>query len=164
MLLKERQRVAPSREQILSSLPEPFRSPLLSMYEGDLQLGEDGEKHSLDEITGISPAEGMWIDELCRKVKPQATLEIGLAYGFSTIYFLAVLAENGNGHHSSIDPYQRCHPGRWAGIGLRHGGRFGGKRFRFIEECSFAALTHLADHAERLTLFSGTDVICSISR
>ena len=104
MLLKERQRVAPSREQILSSLPEPFRSALLSMYEGDLQLVEDGEKHSLDEITGISPAEGMWIDELCRKVKPQATLEIGLAYLFSTIYFLAVLAENGNGHHSSIDP------------------------------------------------------------
>ena len=55
-------------------------------------------------------------------------------------------------------------PGRWAGIGLRHGGRIGGKRFRFIEECSFAALTHLADHAERLTLFSWTDVICSISR
>jgi hypothetical protein len=46
MLLKERQRVAPSREQILSSLPEPFRSAPLSMYEGDLQLGEDGEKHS----------------------------------------------------------------------------------------------------------------------
>jgi predicted O-methyltransferase YrrM len=112
MLLKERQRVAPSREQILSSLPEPFRSALLSMYEGDLQLGEDGEKHSLDEITGISPAEGMWIYELCRKVKPQATLEIGLAYGFSTIYFLAVLAENGNGHHSSIDPYQRPGDGR----------------------------------------------------
>jgi hypothetical protein len=67
MLLKERQRVAPSREQILSSLPEPFRSALLSMYEGDLQLGEDGEKHSLDEITGISPAEGMWIYELCKK-------------------------------------------------------------------------------------------------
>ena len=34
MLLQERQRVAPSREQILSSLPEPFRSALLSMYEG----------------------------------------------------------------------------------------------------------------------------------
>jgi hypothetical protein len=59
------------------------------------------------------------IYELCRKVKPQATLEIGLTYGFSTIYFLAVLAENGNGRHSSIDPYQRCHPGRCAGIGLR---------------------------------------------
>jgi len=39
MLLEERQRVAPSREQIPSSLPEPFRSVLLSMYQGDLQLG-----------------------------------------------------------------------------------------------------------------------------
>lgn len=135
--------------EILSSLPQPFRSALLSMYAGDPQLGEDGERHSLDPTTGIRTAEGMWIYELCRKMKPQATLEIGLAYGFSTIYFLAALAENGNGHHSSIDPYQRCATGRWAGIGLAHGRRFGGDRFRFIEEPSFAALTHLADQSER---------------
>lgn len=117
------------------------------MYAGDPQLGEDGERHSLDPATGIRPAEGMWIYELCRKVKPQATLEIGLACGFSTIYFLAALAENGSGRHTAIDPYQRCTPG-WAGIGLAHGRRFGGDRFRFIEERSFAALAHLADQSE----------------
>lgn len=135
-------------EPILSSLPEPFRSVLLSMYAGDSQLGADGEKHSVDQAIGICPAEGMWIYELCRQVKPQATLELGLAYGFSTLYFLAALAENSKGRHTSVDPYELNAPGRWAGIGLTQGRRLGGERFRFIEERSFAALTHLADNSE----------------
>lgn len=138
-----------STKEILSPLPQPFRFALLSMYAGDPQLGEDGEMHPVDPATGIRPAEGMWIYDLCRKVRPQATLEIGLAYGFSTIFFLAALAENGNGRHTSIDPYQRPIPGVWAGIGLTHGTRFGGQRFRFIEKPSFAALAHLADQSER---------------
>lgn len=138
----------PLSEPILSSLPEPFRSVLLSMYAGDFQLTADGEKHFLDPAIGICPAEGIWIYQLCRQVKPQATLEIGLAYGFSTLYFLAALSENSNGRHTSVDPYQRNAPGRWAGIGLAQGRSMGGERFRFIEERSFAALTHLADNFE----------------
>ena len=134
------------------------------MYEGDLQVEEDGEKHSLDEITGISPTDGMWIYELCRKVKPQANLEIGLAYRFSTIYFLAVLAENGNGHHSSIEPISAVPSREMGGNRIKTWRSLRGKTFQSIEECFFAALTHLADHAERLTLFSWTDVFCSISR
>jgi predicted O-methyltransferase YrrM len=121
------------------------------MYAGDPQRGTDGEDHSIDPATGISPAEGMWIYELSRRIKPQATLEIGLAYGFSTLYFLAALAVNNSGRHTSIDPYQikaRDSAGamaHWGGIGLEHARRLGGERFRFIEEPSFAALTHLAD-------------------
>ena len=122
------------------------------MYAGDPQPGTDGEKHSIDPATGISPAEGIWIYELCRQLKPQATLEIGLAYGFSTLYFLAALTENGSGRHTAIDPYQLNAPGRWAGIGLAQGKRFGRERFRFIEERSFAALTHIADNSEHFDI------------
>jgi len=118
------------------------------MYAGDPQPGADGEMHPIDAATGICPAEGLWVYELCRQLRPQATLEIGLAYGFSTLYFLAALAENGNGRHTSIDPLQRNAPGRWAGVGLTQGKRLGGERFRFIEERSFAALVHLTDHSE----------------
>jgi predicted O-methyltransferase YrrM len=139
-------------EPILFSLPEPFRSALLSMYAGDFQLGADGEEHSIDPAIGIRPAEGMWIYELCRQAKPQATLEIGLAYGFSTLYFLAALAENGSGLHTSVDPCQVSVPGRWAGIGLVQASRLGGERFRFIEERSFAALAHLADSSEHFDI------------
>lgn len=122
------------------------------MHAGDSQLGADGDKHPIDPSIGIHPAEGIWIYELCRQLKPDATLEIGLAYGFSTLYFLAALAENRHGRHSSIDPYQRSAPGRWGGIGLTLGRRLGGERFRFIEERSFAALTHLADNSERFDI------------
>jgi len=139
-------------ELILSSILEPFRSALLSMYAGDSQLGTDGEKHAIDPAIGISPAEGIWIYELCRQIKPQATLEIGLACGFSTLYFLAALAENGSGRHTSVDPYQMKAPGQWAGIGLAQGRRLGGERFRFIEERSFAALNHLADNSEHFDI------------
>lgn len=135
-------------DPVLSSLLEPFRSALLSMYAGDSQLGTDGKKHSIDPAIGISPAEGMWIYELCRQIKPQATLEIGLAYGFSTLCFLAALTANSRGHHTSIDPYQTKRPGRWAGIGLAHGMGLGAERFRFIEKRSFTALSHLADSSE----------------
>lgn len=102
----------------------------------------------MDAAFGICPAEGIWIYELCRLVRSQATLEIGLAYGFSTLFFLAALAENRNGRHTSADPHHRNVPGRWAGIGLMLARRLGGERFRFIEERSFAALTHLADHSQ----------------
>jgi predicted O-methyltransferase YrrM len=55
--------------------------------------------------TKISPKQGMWLYDLCCKVKPQATLEIGLAYGFSMLFFLAALKKNGHGQHTAIDPF-----------------------------------------------------------
>lgn len=134
-------------DRLLSSLPQPFRSALLSMYATEPQLGEDGQLHALEGKTGLSPGAGIWIYELCRRVKPLATLEIRLAYGFSTIYFLAALVENDTARHTAIDPYQRCAPG-WCGIGLQQGRRFGGDKFRFIEERSSAALIHLAEQSE----------------
>lgn len=128
---------------VLASLDDPFRAVLLSMYDNRPQLGEDGLEHPLDSIARISPAQGMWIYDLCRQLRPLATLETGLAYGFSTIFFLAARQKNGLGDHTAIDPFQRQTPG-WAGIGLRHGRRLGGEHFQFVEEMSATALARLA--------------------
>jgi predicted O-methyltransferase YrrM len=125
--------------------PQPFRSALLSMYNGELQLGSDGERHSLDG-TAIGPEQGMWLYDLCREAKPKTTLEIGLAYGYSTVYFLAAICENGVGHHSAIDPFQK---GSWHGIGWSQPQTLGmSDSFRFIEENSVSALVHFADRGE----------------
>jgi hypothetical protein len=60
-------------------------------------------------------AQGMRIYQLMHDTTPDNTLEIGLGYSFSTVYFLAVIRANGKGHHVAVDPYQ-MNP--WNGVGL----------------------------------------------
>ncbi len=135
----------PSPDEILSPLPGPFRSALLSMYRGEPQLGADGERYSLDGTTRISPRNGMWLYTLCREAKPKTTLEIGLAYGFSTVYFLAAVRENGFGHHTAVDPAQD----HWHGIGSCQSRNLDmSDSFRFVDQKSVPALVHCADRRE----------------
>ena len=130
---------------ILSSLPLPFRSALLSMYNGEPQLGSDGERHNLSKIARISPEQGMWLYNLCRETKPKSTLEIGLAYGFSTVYFLAAIHGNGFGRHTAIDPFQSG----YQGIGSRQPQTLGMvDSFLLMEERSFSALVRLAERKQ----------------
>jgi predicted O-methyltransferase YrrM len=105
-------------EELLSPLDPRFRDPLLSMYREEPQLGTDGKLYPLDKLTKISPSQGMWIYDLCVSVKPKATIEIGMAYGYSTLYILAAIAKNQFGHHTAIDPLQRS--SYWQAIGLTH--------------------------------------------
>lgn len=72
------------------------------MYANEPQIGSDGKTHAMHPTTRISREQGMWIYNLCRSMKPKATLEIGMAYGFSTIYFLAAIRENGAGFHTAV--------------------------------------------------------------
>jgi predicted O-methyltransferase YrrM len=104
-----------SVEAALARLDPRFRDSLLSMYRGEPQLGSDGERHPIYTTVSISPEQGMWLYDLCRSVKPKSTLEIGMAYGFSTLYILAAIDRNQGGAHTSVDPFQ--HAG-WHGIGL----------------------------------------------
>jgi predicted O-methyltransferase YrrM len=83
------------------------------MYDGEPQLGTDGGFHPLDAGTRIWPRQGMWLHHLLRDTKPENTLEIGLAFGFSTVYFLAAIQKNGTGRHLALDPFQD----HWKGIG-----------------------------------------------
>jgi predicted O-methyltransferase YrrM len=93
-------------EEVLQPLPEPFRSVLLSMYAGEPQLGTDRKMCAIDTSTVVGCEQGMWLYNLCRELRPKKTIEIGLAYGYSTIYLLAALHENGEGAHTAIDPFQ----------------------------------------------------------
>ncbi|HUO16884.1 MAG TPA: class I SAM-dependent methyltransferase [Verrucomicrobiae bacterium] len=150
-MLSEKHQIvhAPFREEILSPLPPLIRSALVSMYNGEPQIGLDGERHNLHVGTGISTDEGMWLFNLCCEVKPKATLEVGLACGFSTLYFLAAIHENGFGHHTAIDPFQS----HFYGIGLRHSENVGmSDRFRFLEKKSALALSQLARGEETFPL------------
>jgi predicted O-methyltransferase YrrM len=135
-----------SIDELLTPLDLSFRSALLSMYRGEPQVGTDGRRHSIDNRTKIFPSQGIYLYGLCLSVKPKSTLEIGMAYGYSTIYFLASIAKNQTGHHVAIDPYQNAH---YHGIGLAHANALApvsGKRsaFQFFEDRSDRIATDLA--------------------
>jgi predicted O-methyltransferase YrrM len=136
-LLNRQPDVSPAVEEVLAPLDPPFRERLLSMYRGEPQLGLDGKLHAIDPRIKISPSQGMWIYELCLSVRPKATLEIGMCYGFSSLFFLAALAKNKSGHHTAVDPDVRKH---WHGIGTTHVSALGMESvFRYIEEPSVRA-------------------------
>lgn len=85
------------------------------MYAQAPQPGLGNKLWAIDDSTRISVAEGMTLYSLCRSGEVRDTLEVGLAYGFSTYFLLAALDRNGGGTHVAIDPYQ---VGDWNEIGL----------------------------------------------
>lgn len=105
------------------------------MYRCDPQLGSDGDLHSIDETTRISAEAGLSLYELCKSRDARATLEVGMAYGFSTLYFLAAGCT-----HTAIDPFELT---RWHGIALANARKLG-VPLEFIAESSFNALAQLA--------------------
>ena len=43
---------------------------------------------------------------MVRRLRPSRTLEIGMAWGLSTLFLCQALEDNGGGDHTAIDPYQ----------------------------------------------------------
>jgi len=49
---------------------------------------------------------GVLLYDFIRTFKPEKTLEIGLAYGISTLFICQAHRDNGAGSHTAIDPFQ----------------------------------------------------------
>lgn len=139
-------------KSILSSLEEPLRSMLLSMYAGECQPGADGERHSIDLRPGHrhSPRG--------RDVDP-STVPTGQATSHARDWaglrvqhpLLSGRARGGWRRRPPRDrPVPDDPPGRWPGIEVAQGKICGGERFRLIEERLFAALNRPAGGSERL--------------
>jgi predicted O-methyltransferase YrrM len=67
---------------------------------------------------------GEQLYEFLRARKPVKTLEVGMAYGISTLFICQALRENGAGHHTAIDPNERT---TFKSIGLLNAERAGVK-------------------------------------
>jgi predicted O-methyltransferase YrrM len=135
------EQIPPSAE-ILLQLDEPFRSALLSLYRGDRQIDHDGQLREINPVAGVIPSNGMWLYHEHRRRAPHASVETGMAYGFSTLFFLAAIAKNGSGNHTAIDAFEQSHYG---GIGVEKVRQVGASgRFRFIQDSSAGAAAVLA--------------------
>jgi predicted O-methyltransferase YrrM len=142
--LRGRKRVRePLPREVIASIGQPFVDVLCSMYDGNPQVGSDGNTYEIDAVTRLGPQQGMLIYQLLRELKPENSLEIGLAFGFSTLYFLAAIHANGSGHHTAVDPFQHEW---WHGIGVAREKVVGiePSSFEFTQETSILALTRFA--------------------
>jgi predicted O-methyltransferase YrrM len=87
---------------------------------------ETGEQRPLHSQIGTE--EGEFIQRLIREYRPRVSLEVGCAYGISSLYALEALQEVGADKHIIIDPYELPGSGQkwpdskwkndWEGIGL----------------------------------------------
>jgi predicted O-methyltransferase YrrM len=74
---------------------------------------EDGQTRTLRD--SISRQEGEFLQEMIRSARPQVSVEVGCAYGISSLYICEALREVNAAKHIIMDPFQHS---TWEGIGL----------------------------------------------
>ena len=91
----------------------------------------------------ISPAFAAALYQTVLKRRPAVVLEVGMAYGLSTLSILSALRDAGGGHLISVDPGQSKD---YASVGVLNVRRAGLEAFHeHIEAPSFQALPRLLD-------------------
>lgn len=124
------------------------RARLEALYTGGPQRGSDGQLHDILKDTFMPRDRAAALTELHRSRRPELSAEIGFAYGFSTLHILDAMTEDGYGHHTAIDPYERS---MWHGIGLRAVEDAGlGERFDFVERLSLIGLGAMFEAGTRV--------------
>ena|ERR1700730_17358749 len=76
---------------------------------------DDGTTRSLD--ANITEEEGDFLQEMIRVSRPRVSLEIGCAYGVSSLYICEALKEVNATKHIIIDPWQNLPYGQGPGTG-----------------------------------------------
>jgi predicted O-methyltransferase YrrM len=107
-----------------------------------------------DLPVAVDPAEGEWLQRIVANLRPIRSLEIGCAYGVSSLYICESLASVSReasarpASHILIDPFQRT---QWRGIGLKNIRDAGfGSLVDFREERSEIVLPGLLDEGVTL--------------
>jgi predicted O-methyltransferase YrrM len=108
---------------------------LTEMYTAPKLEGADGLVE-IDPITRIDKIAGSELNRLVRQSDTKKSLEIGLAYGFSTIWIMDALASGGS--HIALDPFQSSY---WHGVGATQARKLSSKRFELLEEYSIHAIS-----------------------
>jgi predicted O-methyltransferase YrrM len=92
-----------------------------------------------DLPVAVDRAEGALLQRIIHDVKPDTSLEIGCAYGVSSLYICEALASLPNTpRHIVIDPFQQS---QWRGIGLKN-----------IREAGFGTLVDFREERSELVL------------
>ena len=120
-----------------------------AIYRDGQFIGRDGEAIIKPLPASIDRSEGESLYRMVRDLKPKRTLEVGLAWGISTLFMCQGLEDNGEGHHTAIDPYQCA----FEQLGVYNVERAGLKhRLTVYEEESQLVLPRLVDGKQKFDL------------
>ncbi|HEU5123465.1 MAG TPA: class I SAM-dependent methyltransferase [Verrucomicrobiae bacterium] len=121
-----------------------MRNLIEEIYTTRTVIGRNGKIHQLD--SNISVEEGQLLSSLIRdNPNVTKTLEIGCAYGLSSLHICQALSERTGAHHTIIDPFQNS---MWDGAGTANLERSGFDFFELLEEKSEFALPNLCKQGE----------------
>jgi len=109
---------------------------------------EDREGHPREAFpASLQHEDGQALYDIVRKYGPKSSLEIGMAYGLSSLFICQAHHDNGGARHTVVDPLQT----QWFdGIGRLNLERAGFESMcTFVEEPSYLALADLIRAGER---------------
>src|SRR5579862_9691908 len=97
----------------------------------------------------IDPACGALLQKVVGHTRPRVVVEVGLAFGISSLYMLEALAQTGSGRLIGMDPAQ--FDNAWRGGGLHNIERAGYRAlYDFHEATSQQVLPHLVGRGQRI--------------
>lgn len=121
-----------------------MRQLIENIYLTGTVLGRGGEVHKLN--SAIDSKEGEFLFNIIHNdPKIMKTLEIGCAYGLSSLHICLALRERNGASHTIIDPFQNIY---WDGVGIRNLEEAGIDFFDLIEVKSEFALPRLLEEKE----------------
>ena len=90
------------------ALRDRIRAEIDRLYREGIVHGDNGFSRSLYP-TSVTPGRGKFLGDLVRRLKPDATLEVGMGWGLSTLHLLEAMVENGGVRqpHIIMDPFQQ---------------------------------------------------------
>jgi predicted O-methyltransferase YrrM len=127
----------------------PMNKVIKQIYESRMVQDADGSKIS-PFPTAISEESGTILFNLIKDRALHNTIEVGMAYGLSTLYICEAHKVRGYGHHVAIDPYQEKY---YKSIGKLNVKRADlDKYFTGYIAPSYSVLPHLLTSDERFDL------------
>ena len=107
----------------------------------------EGREHPLK--ANISQEEGAFLQKILREVRPMKTIEIGCAYGISSLFICAELQQTPDAFHTIIDSLQSTN---YKNIGLTNLNRAEIDFYELIEKPSEIALPELLAQGKKYDL------------
>ncbi len=116
---------------------ETYDAVVKEFYSDTEKVLSDGSTRTIGFGCSVLAEQGRLLYDLVREIKPENSLEIGLAWGGSAIHILCALRDENKGHHTAIDPMQDL----WSNVGISEPQRLGlGNYLTCIFERSDVAL------------------------